>query len=82
MVFQSPRNRVNTSNSSGKVDFLQCAISFNPLEIGSTLQMELGMCCEKEDHTMFQSPRNRVNTSNKQTEESQRRADEAKVSIP
>ena len=39
--FQSPRNRVNTSNGgvSGRGGDAVCVCSFNPLEIGSTLQI-------------------------------------------
>ena len=39
--FQSPRNRVNTSNPGDYIDLAYIAerIGFNPLEIGSTLQI-------------------------------------------
>ena len=65
--FQSPRNRVNTSNlkSRGHHDAAQELISFNPLEIGSTLQMDKNKLSESGHvKEWFQSPRNRVNTSN------------------
>ena len=39
--FQSPRNRVNTSNDMRMGVSRGWSISFNPLEIGSTLQMGL-----------------------------------------
>ena len=44
---------------------LVLGLRFNPLEIGSTLQMEEGERRDSRGETVeFQSPRNRVNTSN------------------
>ena len=39
-------------------------MSFNPLEIGSTLQIKRFEKRKHEARHLFQSPRNRVNTSN------------------
>ena len=38
--------------------------SFNPLQIGSTLQKKKEDSPQIEGHVLFQSPTNRVNTSN------------------
>ena len=42
MKFQSPRNRVNTSNYMDRTGTRRIYVSagFNPLEIGSTLQIQ------------------------------------------
>ena len=65
-TFQSPRNRVNTSNTSYSPFTVGESSGFNPLEIGSTLQMNACKAHDKvEQSYKFQSPRNRVNTSNR-----------------
>ena len=65
-MFQSPRNRVNTSNARSETNLGKAVIeSFNPLEIGSTLQIAGAFYKEGHDGPRFQSPRNRVNTSNR-----------------
>ena len=66
---QSPRNRVNTSNPVARSRCRSTpASSFNPLEIGSTLQIfRMGGGCVGYGDYAFQSPRNRVNTSNLRT---------------
>ena len=63
-MFQSPRNRVNTSNEYQRKLRETPEYSFNPLEIGSTLQIWTGSPVPSPRHLRFQSPRNRVNTSN------------------
>ena len=64
-MFQSPRNRVNTSNKENDSYIEALAFGFNPLEIGSTLQIQrVKESLTSVDYAKFQSPRNRVNTSN------------------
>ena len=80
--FQSPRNRVNTSNVLHGYDISRKSLfCFNPLEIGSTLQMVIVRVGIGALIFEFQSPRNRVNTSNRSSR-SKRNNRSPPVSIP
>ena len=82
--FQSPTNRVNTSNvrvTQSVADFEQ-AMGFNPLQIGSTLQMQEYDYEESTASKLFQSPTNRVNTSNRIITHNTQVSCQRTVSIP
>ena len=82
-TFQSPTNRVNTSNPPRPDPRpLDEIVRFNPLQIGSTLQIRHDGSTGCAWREQFQSPTNRVNTSNKNGLADRIVEQEIEVSIP